>query len=101
MPLALLAAILSRMRSPVTSRSNCANDGMLSVNRPHRCGGVELLRDRDKGDAVAVENLDQLCEVRQAAREAVDFVDDHGIDLPASMSIIRRRNPGRSMLPPE
>ena len=35
MPLALLAAILSRMRSPVTSRSNCANDKrMLRVNRP-------------------------------------------------------------------
>jgi hypothetical protein len=49
---------------------------------PHRCGGVELLRDRDEGDAVAVEHVDQLGEVRQAAREAVDFVDDHGIDLP-------------------
>ena len=35
MPLALLAAILSRMRSPVTSRSNCAKDSrMFKVRRP-------------------------------------------------------------------
>ena len=35
MPLRLLAAILSRMRSPVTSRSNWANDSStLSVSRP-------------------------------------------------------------------
>ncbi len=34
-PLALLAAILSRMRSPVTSRSNCAKDSRtLSISRP-------------------------------------------------------------------
>lgn len=35
MPLALEAAILSRMRSAVTSRSNCAKlSSMLSVSRP-------------------------------------------------------------------
>ena len=35
MPLRLEAAILSRMRSPVTSRSNWAKDkSMLSVSRP-------------------------------------------------------------------
>ena len=35
MPLRLEAAILSRMRSPVTSRSNCANESStLSVRRP-------------------------------------------------------------------
>ena len=35
MPLALEAAILSRMRSPVTSRSNCAKDkSTFSVRRP-------------------------------------------------------------------
>ena len=35
MPLRLLAAILSRMRSPVTSRSNCAKDSrMFSINLP-------------------------------------------------------------------
>ncbi len=35
MPLAFEAAILSRIRSPVTSRSNWANDSnTFSVNRP-------------------------------------------------------------------
>jgi hypothetical protein len=35
MPFCFEAAILSRMRSPVTSRSNCANDkSMLRVRRP-------------------------------------------------------------------
>jgi hypothetical protein len=35
MPLRLEAAILSRIRSPVTSRSNCANDSStFSVKRP-------------------------------------------------------------------
>lgn len=35
MPLRLLAAILSRMRSPVTSRSNWAKDSrMFSINLP-------------------------------------------------------------------
>src|SRR5208283_924209 len=35
MPLRLEAAILSRMRSPVTSRSNCANESRtFSVRRP-------------------------------------------------------------------
>ncbi|NKA06667.1 hypothetical protein GO303_05031 [Ralstonia solanacearum] len=35
MPLRLLAAILSRMRSPVTSRSNCAKDSStFSISRP-------------------------------------------------------------------
>jgi hypothetical protein len=35
MPLALEAAILSRMRSPVTSRSNWANESRtLSMSRP-------------------------------------------------------------------
>jgi hypothetical protein len=35
MPLAFEAAILSRIRSAVTSRSNCANESsMLSVRRP-------------------------------------------------------------------
>lgn len=38
MPLALEAAILSQMRSAVSSRSNCANESsMLSVCRPKRC----------------------------------------------------------------
>ncbi|MEI2707375.1 MAG: hypothetical protein V9E89_19545 [Ilumatobacteraceae bacterium] len=49
---------------------------------PHRRGGVERLRDRDEGDAVPVEHLDQLGEVGERAAEAVDLVDHHHIDQP-------------------
>jgi hypothetical protein len=35
-----------------------------------RC--VDLLRDRDEGDAVAIEQLDDLCEIHQGPGQAVD-----------------------------
>lgn len=47
----------------------------------HGCRRVELLGDRYERDAVALEHFDHLGEVRQAAREAVDLVDDDYIDL--------------------
>ena len=62
-------ANLSRMRSPITSRSNWAKrEQDVQRQPPHRGGGVERLGDRDEGHAVAVEHLDQLGEVRQRAR---------------------------------
>ena len=71
MPFFLEAAILSRMRSPVTSRSNWAKDNStFSVSRPMRGRGVELLGDRDEGDAVAVEDVDDLGEVGRASASA-------------------------------
>ena len=82
MPLRLEAAILSRMRSPVTSRSNWAKDSStFSVSRPMRGGGVELLGDRDEGDAAGVEHLDDLGEVGQRPGQAVDLVDHDDVDL--------------------
>ncbi|KRH78602.1 hypothetical protein FERRO_15930 [Ferrovum sp. JA12] len=48
---------------------------------PHRRGGVELLGDRHERHAIALEHLDHLGEVREAARQAVDLVDDDHIDL--------------------
>ena len=48
----------------------------------HGGGGVERLRDRDEGDAVPVEHLDQLGEVGQRAAEAVDLVDHDHVDQP-------------------
>ena len=43
---------MSRMRSPMISRSNWAKESrMLSVSRPMRGGGVERLGDRDEGDS--------------------------------------------------
>ena len=47
---------------------------------PHGGGGVEALGDADEGDVVAVEHLDQLREVHQRARQAVDLVDHHHVD---------------------
>ena len=43
--------------------------------------GVELLGDGDKGDFVLLEDVVELREVRKRAREAVDLVHDHDIDL--------------------
>ena len=59
---------LVRIRSPVISRSNWAKDSsMLRVSRPML---VVVLKawDRDEGDAVRVEQLDQLGEVGKRAR---------------------------------
>ncbi len=58
-------------------------EGQQHVERQpaHRGGGVELLGDRDEGDAVGVEHLDDLGEVGERAGQAVDLVDHHRIDL--------------------
>jgi hypothetical protein len=48
---------------------------------PHGRGGVELLGDRDEGHTVLVEQLDEFCEVRQRAGQAVDLVDHDHVDL--------------------
>ena len=42
----------------------------------HRGRGVELLRHRDERDAMGIEQFDQLGEIRQRPRQAVDLVDD-------------------------
>ena len=47
----------------------------------HRGCGVELLGHRDEGDAVAIEDLDDLGEVGERAGQAVDLVDHDRIDL--------------------
>src|SRR5271169_6177444 len=73
------AAILSRMRSPMTSRSNCAKDNRtLRVRRPIEvvvlnCCVTETNR---------VEDLDDLGEIGERAGQPVDLVDDHDIDAP-------------------
>ena len=48
---------------------------------PHRRRGVELLGDRHKGDAMLVENVDDLGEVGQRPGQPVNLVDDHHVDL--------------------
>jgi pyrimidine deaminase RibD-like protein len=47
----------------------------------HRCGGIELLGDRDKADALLIELLDDLGKVCQRACQPVDLVDYDGIFL--------------------
>lgn len=50
---------------------------------PHRGGSVELLCDRHKRHAVALEHLDHLGKVGKAAREAVNLVDHDNVDKTA------------------
>ena len=47
----------------------------------HRRRRVERLRDADKGNVPALEHFDQLGEVHERARQAVDLVDHHDVDL--------------------
>src|SRR5271168_1377031 len=78
MPFFFEAAILSRIRSPVTSRSNWAKDNRtFSVNRPML---VERLGHRDEGDLMRIEEFDQLGEVGEQAGQPVDLVDDDHVD---------------------
>src|SRR4029078_887166 len=99
-PFRFEAAILSRMRSEVTSRSNWANESStLSVSRPIEgvvlncwvtetketlCWCGDSLGDRDEGDVVLVEQFDQLGKVSQRSGQAIDFVNDNHIDLAGS-----------------
>src|SRR5438128_289854 len=81
MPLRFEAAILSLTLSPMTSRSNWAKDRKKYVQRqpPHARGGVEGLRHRNERDFMRVELLDQLGEVGERARQAVDLSDDNDV----------------------
>src|SRR5258705_10155079 len=87
MPFFFEAAILSRIRSPVTSRSNWAKDNStLRVSRPHRAGGIELLGHRDERSALGVKDLDQPGKIGERAGQPVDLVDDDDID-PAALDV--------------
>src|SRR6516165_6588042 len=80
-PFRFEAAILSRMRSPMTSRSNL-REGQQHVEgqASHRGGRVELLRHRNKGRCPRIEDLDNLGKIGERAGQPVDLVDHHGID---------------------
>ena len=81
MPFLFEAAILSRMRSPVTSRSNWAKEkSTFRVSRPMLVRGVELLGDGDERDPMLVEQLDELREIGERAGQAIDLVDDDDVD---------------------
>src|SRR5205085_399344 len=81
MPFFFEAAILSRIRSPVTSRSNWANDNStLSVRRPHRAGRVELLGHRDERHSLGIEKLDEPGKIGERPRQPVDLVDNDNVE---------------------
>jgi hypothetical protein len=63
---------------------------------PHAGAGVERLGDGYERDAVRLEQLDQLGKIRQRARQPVDFVHHHGIDL-AGPDIRQERLQGRPL----
>src|ERR1019366_10754241 len=48
---------------------------------PHRSCGVELLSDRYEGDSARVQSLYDLGKIGQAPCEAINLIDDNGIDL--------------------
>ena len=101
-PLRLEAAILSRMRSEVTSRSNWANDSStFRVSRPIEVVVLNCWVTETKETPWRVEQLDQLGEVRQRAGQPVDLVDDDDVDLPGPDVLQQRCRAGRSVLPPE
>jgi hypothetical protein len=43
---------------------------------------VVVLKDWVKGDAMGIERLDQLGEVRQRAGQPIDLIDDDDVDPP-------------------
>src|SRR5208283_1435470 len=46
----------------------------------HAAGGVERLGDRDEGDPMSVEQLDELGEIHERPGQAIDLVDDDDVD---------------------
>jgi hypothetical protein len=62
----------------------------------HRRRGVELLRDRDKGHPMGIEQFDQLGKIGQGACQAIDLVDDNDIDAVGS-NVIKKLLQGRAV----
>jgi hypothetical protein len=85
MPSRFEAAILSRILSPVTSLSNCANDS-----------------NKYKAHTPRTEGFDDLGKVRQASRQPVYLIYTTTVStFLTSMSLWRRFRAGRSIGPPE
>jgi hypothetical protein len=70
-----------RSRRSAINRLRLPSSRHRSRQPPHGGGCIELLGDRDEGYAMAIEQLDELGEVRQRAGQAVDLVNDDHIDL--------------------
>src|ERR1700719_1250815 len=83
MPFFFEAAILSRMRSPVTSRSNCAKDNRtLRVKRPIEVVVLNCCVT-ETNDAPLASRISTILAKSASERVSrVDLVDDNGIDAP-------------------
>src|SRR6516225_2453411 len=81
-PFLFEAAILSRMRSPMTSLELRKGQQHVQRQATHRGRRVELLRDRDKGGVPRIEDLDDLGKIGKRAGQPVDLVDDDDVDPP-------------------
>ncbi len=53
----------------------------------HTGRGVERLRHRDEGDAMRVECLHQLGEIRERARQPINLIDDDNVDPALANSV--------------
>src|SRR5579862_182463 len=82
MPFRFEAAILSRIRSPVTSRSNWAKDNStLRVSRPIEVVVLNCCVTETNDTPLASKISNDLGEIRQRAGQPVNLVDDHDVDL--------------------
>ena len=97
MPFFFEAAILSRMRSPVTSRSNWAKESStLRVSRPIEVVVLNCWVTETNDTPFGIEDLDDLGEIGERAGQPVDLVDDDDIDL-AGADIGEQQLQGRSL----
>src|SRR5690242_21822722 len=81
MPFFFDAAILSRMRSPVTSRSNWANDNStLSVSRPIELVVLNCCVTETNDTASASKSSTSRAKSASESRQSVDLVDHDDID---------------------
>src|SRR6266566_8005887 len=77
------AAILSRMRSPMTSRSNCAKDNRtLRVKRPIEVVVLNCCVTDTKEAPLASRISTILAKSASGAGQPVDLVDNDGVDPP-------------------
>ena len=101
-PLRLDAAILSRIRSEVTSRSNWANDSStFNVSRPIEVVVLNCWVTETNDTLCWSNSSTSLAKSAKRAGQSVDLIDDDDIDLAGLDIRSSRCRAGRSVLPPE
>jgi hypothetical protein len=82
MPFFFEAAILSRLRSPVTSLSELSErEQYVQGEASHGGGGIKLLGHGDERHSMRIEDFDDFGEIRQAAGETIHLIDDDDADF--------------------